>query len=301
MATNEYAVEPTAFRDHRDIRYLFEKFGFHTGRLLVAFPGRWVRLVYDHLDGLPELERKRAVELLRKYKDDRVIPCGEPYVSSVTWVVNAAAIRSRGVVDDAIAASPNEQGLPTLEETDERFFGAPMALVAMRATNYASVARRLIQHSHQMVLVDPYFDVARSSNQSVLGAFLDVARGGKCTNVRILCRYDEPSSPRYDQQRHDKEVSRILRGMVHAGQFVTIEQVDDGGSRFEMHARYLISDKGALHYDNGFKEETEPRFAHVSPVDRDLHGQLCRLYLEGEHDFVVKHRIAVGMEEVGPA
>ena len=285
MAKNEYAIEPTAFRDHRDLKYLFEKFGFHHGRLLVAFPSKWVRLVFEHLEKLPELERKRAVELLRKYGTDRVVPCGEPYVSACTWVSNAARIKAQGIVGNAIAAEPNDLGLPTVDEADENIFRGTMALVAAEAREYARLAKRLMQLSTRVVLVDPYFRISSPFKRRVLGEFLDAARSGCCAEIQIVCRHEQCWEKGYDHR-----AAQVLNDFASGGPGVTIDLVDDSRSPFEMHARYLVSAKGALHYDKGFEEATELRFVPVYPVERELHEQLCHLYLDGAHGFDVKHR-----------
>lgn len=285
MAKNEYAIEPTAFRDHRDLKYFFEKFGFHRGRLLVAFPSKWVRLVFEHLDLLPELERKRAVELLRKYGSDRVVPCGEPYLPTYPWVTNAARIKALGIVDDAIAAAPNDLGLPTVDEADETIFRGTMALVPAEAREYARLAKRLMQLSTRVVLVDPYFKISSPFKRRVLGEFLEAARSGCCAEIQIVCRHAQCWEKGFDPR-----AVQVLNEIAPGGPGVTIDLVDDSKSPFEMHARYLVSAKGALHYDKGFEEATELRFVPVYPVERELHEQLCHLYLDGAHGFEVRHR-----------
>src|SRR5438034_4649490 len=79
----DFAIEPTVFRDSRDLKYALEKFGFSQGRFLAAYPKRtWRKLVFEKISQFSDLERKRAEYLLGKYNDGRVQGCGLDYMQN---------------------------------------------------------------------------------------------------------------------------------------------------------------------------------------------------------------------------
>ena len=47
----EFAVEPTAFENAMQLKYVLEKFGFYHGRFIVGFPSKWINQVHEHTLG----------------------------------------------------------------------------------------------------------------------------------------------------------------------------------------------------------------------------------------------------------
>jgi hypothetical protein len=65
--------------------------------------------------------------------------------------------------------------------------------------------------------------------------------------------------------------------------------VDDATTRSKMHARYMLSIKGGIRYDQGFQRLTRGRRNDVSPIGTQLHVELIKTYHEGAHDMRIEH------------
>ena len=64
-----YGIDPEIPNSLRDINYLNELFGLHRGRFIVSFPSDWERLVFNNLSNLPDLERAKVINKLKKLTD----------------------------------------------------------------------------------------------------------------------------------------------------------------------------------------------------------------------------------------
>ena len=156
----EFAVEPTAFENALQLKYVLEKFGFHRGRFIVGFPSKWVKQVYEHIQRFPDTEQAKASRLLQIAKEDTaVVKSGElGYEPAISWIENVHRIsKNQQSFDGVIASKNNPFEYPTVHEVDDDYFGSSYDIrLEGTAENYANVARRLLQHSSEITIVDPY-------------------------------------------------------------------------------------------------------------------------------------------------
>ncbi|MGZ8546964.1 MAG: hypothetical protein ACXWVU_06170, partial [Sulfuricurvum sp.] len=85
----EFAIEPTAFENALQLKYILEKFGFYHGRFIVGFPSKWIKQVHEHVQRFPEIEQARARRLLEGYAKNSIVPSGGlGYEPALSWVDN---------------------------------------------------------------------------------------------------------------------------------------------------------------------------------------------------------------------
>ncbi|QIG51819.1 hypothetical protein G5V57_31400 [Nordella sp. HKS 07] len=75
-----YAVDPAAVSaDWQTCRYLAEKLGFDRGRLRSLFRKAWLPLAIEAADNLPDMQKKRVIEMLKTLKDEASMRSGQSY------------------------------------------------------------------------------------------------------------------------------------------------------------------------------------------------------------------------------
>ena len=76
----EYAVDPSTIASSYDVfRYLIEKFGFERGRLILKFPSKWERLVYQAADQFMATEKTRLEIKLKQLRDRVLVGSGRTH------------------------------------------------------------------------------------------------------------------------------------------------------------------------------------------------------------------------------
>ncbi len=147
----EFLVEPTGFKNSQELKYVLEKFGFYQGRFIGQLPKSWIREVYQHMDSLPDVERKRVSELLNKNKN-YLVPSGQPFQSTLTWLENAHQQIERQNFAGVIAANANQWNYPTVDVVDEDYLkGGHDIRILASSSNYSRITERLLQLSPEIV------------------------------------------------------------------------------------------------------------------------------------------------------
>lgn len=287
-----FAIEPTAFVDHRDLKFLLARFGFSEGRFVAEYPKRWIRLVFDHLSTLPDVERSRAVALLQKYKEDRLLPSGSPYLQEMSWIENAQATKKSGQVADVIVAREHGGIFPTPDVDIEYFHdrGGRTANVLSIAEEYASAASILLRLSHEVAIVDPYIHSRPTKGyQRVIESMATQAAKGKCRSFIIFSLDDGTGL-----DRTEVVVRQFFASVCKLG--ISVKYVvlrDQGSEDADNHGRFMISSKGAMQFDKGFEEEGTPRYRKVSILDSPMHKHLYSQYLEDQLPFDVAYSLTM--------
>lgn len=84
----EYAVEPASLSRFNAIWQALEQFGVPSGRMIVAFPKKWLREVYSATSDCPDVERKALEERLARLTK-KLMASARDYDRSRTWRENA--------------------------------------------------------------------------------------------------------------------------------------------------------------------------------------------------------------------
>jgi hypothetical protein len=288
------AIDPTAFSDARDVKYLLEHFGFSEGRFIAEYPKKWVKLVHCHLDTFPTMEAKAAKEKLEKYRKSgfRFASPKADYKPDESWLGNALTARAERKLSDVIAARDNPAGQPSPDDIDEEYFskyGSRQCEVFSTADEYAKVAYRLLAVSHEVVFVDPYIISYGERFKRVLERMAEVALlEGKCITFKIFTMEDGKSSPNQIERGAKQFFAEITASGIRVEFFVLR---DIGHREADNHARFMFSIHGGIQFDHGLDEESPPRLRKIAMLDRNIHDRLCRQYLEQELPFEIVQRI----------
>lgn len=280
----EFAIEPTALSDYRDVRFVLGKFGFHEGRFISALPSKWVNEVYAQLEKLPDGPSKlSAKELVRKTARiyGGIVSSGVSFDPSKSWLTNTVSCGKEfaGIlVSSETGSGRQEDGWKSIDEIDDSFFGSCRE-VMLRATvdEFGRVATKLLDFSYEIFLIDPYFNFSNPLYIDVLKEFVRIGAKGKCKKFVI---YTAAMVNKFDA------VEKILRqNFLESGASIKVYHVEQDVSEYEYHARFLLSQFGGIRSDKGFKPEDVLRV--VATIDLGMHSKLCKMYLDGEHGFKI--------------
>ena len=275
-----FAVEPTAFEDSKDMKFLLSQVGFHKGRMIARCPKQWIRSVLATVSGT---KRTVFVEMLKKHEKD-FVKIGSALDLSKSWIDNARHLKQQHVIYDAIAARGSNAEFPDLDVDNEYFesFGGSARNVLSSPDGYAEASSFLLKQSKfGIAIFDPLIGLLESRWKKVLERMADVAMTGICRefNVFTLQRKDgieqiERGAPQFFGNLCKKGISvnyTVLR--------------DKGRPDADDHARYLISYLGAMQFDRGFDAEEPPRDRKVSLLPTALANSLARQFLDGDLPF----------------
>jgi hypothetical protein len=290
MTMNErIAVEPCVFESARDIKYLFEKCGFQNGRFIAQYPPGWLNDLRKEIEKLPALDQLRAKRVLENLKDTSILPCNAPFDKTKQWVDNALAQSQLGQFKSVIGDHPPRT--LTLDEVDDEILGdARGERILQTAAEYARIAKPLLSVSSEIYLIDPYFRLGRPNRTKVLKAFIS-SIGQRPVRIVIISRHEELSK---DIPSSEALAHQHILPLLKSGQVVRILSVVDDNEN-KMHARYLLSIKGAIKYDKGFEESAEDLFVDVEAVSKTLHNELVRLFIgdQAQHGFNIANDVTI--------
>lgn len=287
LMNREFIIDPLSFTNATELKYILEKFGFFQGRLLAKYPSSWIKSVHGKIQSWPDLEKKRAQELLIRTKE-MIVPISEPYDPEVQWIDNAQNIFSNKKIDGVIAAEKNTWGFPTILDIEDDYFesGRDIRLNGC-ATNYAIVSKRLLQMSYEITLVDPYLKLEKKGCARVFKEFLKTAQEGKCKYINIWTRYE--ISGMKNESAFKQMLLKEYKTLLNKDTELNIKLVDDDNSIEKMHARLMLSKLGGFRFDHGFEEFSDNRNVDISILDKTTHNQHCMWYLDknSQNDFKV--------------
>ncbi|TIR49111.1 MAG: hypothetical protein E5X53_26125 [Mesorhizobium sp.] len=255
----EYAVEPAAIAaDWQTCRYLAEKFGFDRGRLLSLFPKAWLRLAIDSANDLPEMQKKRVIEKLKKLKDESSIRSGRAYEPALgDWLANAIA---QNGIDSfrAIIASANPSSQPNILTPDQVEEQNPLirapsdAAIARDAPALATAMKLLLRSAKTVLFVDAYYDPYDARYQATLRACLKEIRE---SNPGTVCQIHHLDGKGPAADAIERDAKAKFAKVIPDGMAVSIFRWREWRGGEDFHARFVLTDKGGIGIDAGLSSE----------------------------------------------
>ncbi|NOT13104.1 MAG: hypothetical protein HOP23_14920 [Methylococcaceae bacterium] len=274
----EFLIEPKGFKNSLELKYLFEKFGFYQGRFIGQFPKSWRKEVFEHMASLSDVEQSRIRILMDRHKNC-LVPSGQSFKPTLSWLENAHQQISDNNYDGVIAASGNPWNYPTIDSVEIDYLqGGQDVRVLASGPNYAKVTCRLLQLSHEIILVDPYIQLNSARCAQVLKNILTTAQQEKCKSWVIWARHKISSMK--TEQGYVHMLKKNYLEMLLPGSSLTVKLVNDDQSSEKMHARLMLSTLGGFRFDHGFSEFTENRYVDIAILGKAVHEHHCRWYVD---------------------
>jgi hypothetical protein len=279
---HEFAIEPAAVATSwEQFRYVTEKFGFHTGRLISRFPNQWDREVIKAMQSCREIrpiEKLRIVEKLNKFKNTKLVQSQRNYEEGNTWLEKAETRHQTAPFHAVIACTNprNRDFVTCVDELDED--EAPLRTkrgdeVERTAKALAASVKMLLESSNEIVFVDPHFNPAKQRWRSALKEFLRVA----ISRGRSLKRCEYHLNDDLDKNYFDQKCQELLPQCIPSEMAVEFVQWSKTACGDHLHPRFILTELTGVSIDWGLDEWPHSKTI-VSILDRDLYSQLWKDY-----------------------
>jgi len=274
---HEFAVQPEVAATWEQFRVLWPGFGVGEGRFLVEYPGKWRKRVYELADTLSRpvhahsIKSKLGDPTLRRAK---LVGASGREFDGGDWLANAIRQQAGEKPFRAIVARTNSINRPdVLPASDFDTDSEPWHIVRQKAIRrnaeeICAAAAPLLRHSDEVVLVDPYFNLSQAKYKRPFKGFVGMRRQWK--------RLEIHKSVKASVQGWD---CKQLGSFIPQGTTLTVLLWPDFPDSDEMHARYILTERGGIGYDWGLDEGKNPaQTTEVRLVEHERYLQLRKQY-----------------------
>lgn len=287
-----YGLAPDAVGTVAELRARLSTFGPQTSRYLLSLPHHhdWKQLLLRSLGStMGEIERKRLSSVLeaafqnsafiQKSFDDWSL--SDDWVDSAIkyWRIQESRFgHGKIYVSDAEFDRRRGNGsddVRFLVSPDENEVMSPAAeMIATEPEDYWKVAKLLCTISAEVHFVDPFFNpLAGEDKLKVFRAFVKgIMSLRKPVLVNFWVRWGVDGALREDLRRYSFDIRKELAALTKScrpGLSFIFHWVDDRKPSEKMHARFLLTEKGGIQFDQGFQCLPNRRNL-VSPLSRDV-------------------------------
>ena len=261
----EYAVEPQALSTWADFRYFADRFGSEHGRLISKYPESWPKLVWEACAENSPINRRRIEEGLIALRN-RLLKTKRDYNGELGWLENAVLAQASEPFHAIIAVSSCEcqKAIVASDLSDD----TPLwkverdGQVLRQAQDLAALAESLLLHSTEVIFIDQHFGPT-SKHGRPLAAFLASARKGKKLS-RIEYHLNASSDRSMFMAGLERQRPHLNLAADESIIFIRWNCIEGAQN---LHARYLLTNRGGLHFDYGLDEgDGTTAWARISDV-----------------------------------
>jgi hypothetical protein len=284
---HEFALDPECINDWAAFKYVVDQCGFEHGRLISRFPGKWERVALTACK-IQGVKRTTIVEkTIRRMKEKFVVANRDYDAGGSPWLANAMRQNEKRPFHAIIAlANPKNHEVvliaDEIEETTPLWCIQRERIVPRKAKDLACCARKLLNVSEEIVLVDRNFkpDMRRFSETLSWIVNYAVENKHKPKRLELHVEYKETPtevSPPVDiwQERCRRHLTRCLPENVQL-EILRWQGIGDGD---KPHARYILTERGGLRFDYGLDEwEGEGQTTDVSILGHTVYEKRWRDY-----------------------
>lgn len=267
---HEYALDPEALSDWQTARYLLDQFGAQHGRLISQFPKNWKRRVYDACVGCSPIDKKRIEERLASC-DPKLIRTGRNFESTDPWITNA--VRSHGERPFRLIVSRAENASDSIADAEELGPDTPgwtpdEGSVARKAEAIADAALPLLIGAKTICLVDPHFSCAPRHCKPLEQIVKHVCLYSTAKVIYYHLLAGGATGDWFSGELSGHLLNWVRRALQDREVHFIRWRTRSGGEAF--HARYILTDRGGLLYENGLDEGPEGQTTAVMRLDEAL-------------------------------
>lgn len=252
---------------------LLARFGFHQGRFIGRIPKNWMRLMYDQVEKLPDVERKRCRLLLERNRHV-LLKVSATYDTSRGWEQNCRTLLAGGEIAGVIARGEGDVAdWFSLEQVGRgELPDASGALVQGTARNLVAAMEVVLQTSLEVYVIDPYLSVASQRYWPFLRELIS-SKYARDTIIYVFSRFEKMDT----KEPFVSLSKRCFRDCIPALgcrlAFVPVCGAEQQG----MHGRYAFNVHGGITFDRGFQELLDAR-VDISTMSPGLHMRYFEQY-----------------------
>lgn len=278
MILHEFAVEPRVLSDWKTFKYVMEKFGFPQGRVISRFPKKWERQVIEILKPkLQDIHIEKLVELLKKYKHDRLINSHRSFEGNKSWKDNVIREHEIKPFHKIIVASPYEHtDIVCIDDADESHFNVPHeAKILMEPKIIADYIELLLNNSTKIRFIDPHFDPSRPKWWKLITEVLSrLKKNGRIPEIQYHIN-DPNGKPddKYFELIKNNSPKNIIKDYT-----VTFFRWSNSEVPREFHARYILTDVSGVGIDYGLDQGQPGYRTDIRMLDETIWKETWDMY-----------------------
>ena len=281
-----FTAEPIALRGSLELKHLLDKFGPMTGRYLAAYPMSWQHQVAEVAENLGDVKAAMMMTLLRRAKEQRRVIGGAhlPFDSNKDWLENCKTLLENKPVRrlEAVVIGPRAQPERYHDVFEiEEFALSPTSeeQIAAIPDEFLRVSKILLQVSPEIGFIDPYLNPCKRDVAAVLKPMFAVAALNKCESIRLWARANVVLNSNTITEVRDS-LESLVPIQTAKNLCVQMHLLNDEWSNDRLHPRYLVTNIGAIRFDQGFQQLSSGKKVDVAPIssDRAFNDIYCKYF-----------------------
>ncbi len=308
---NELAgVSPKCFTTSNELRLFLAGYGPHVGKYVLAYPdfSKWKGLILDHYRNAGDIERERIKSAFTNavrsaaFIEKRSIPWDD----NIEWSGNILNAQNESTHFSRIFFSDEEYEALLIEMQDiEQYKILPISepeiagstdeLIETSPTAYLNSISILFSISFDIHVIDPYFNPLRRDRRDI---YLDFIKKICASNRPIMFKFWVRADQMSDSMgRFDAGLLLDLTaGKIrtnHPDTSVEFILLNDDQSVDKLHARYFLTEKGGIKFDQGFQKLPAGRRNIASPIGKKLHETIYEKFTKETFSKVIQKKIKI--------
>lgn len=282
----EYSIDPDGFKSVEQFQRIIEACGISEGRYIAILPNvpmrQWKDLVLENLRAIDPDRVNRARELMDNcIRHNGVLPSRESICGN--WL-KATLQQHKSEPFKAVVTEkedfPNRTSLDDLSVDTDPWKAKRGDRIPIGAVSIGNAAAPLLRISKEIVLVDAYFDPKQARYQESLAVIVNhsIHGGKKLDRFECHCKVNlnqvkqKPAdTPEAWAQRFEKDCGTRLPEHLPIGFRMTIVLWDEIPGKEVMHARYVMTNLGALNFERGLDSSDRHATTDVDWLTREVY------------------------------
>lgn len=273
---HEYALDPAVVNDWPSFKYIVDQCGVHYGRLISGFPQEWQRVAIN-LCQIQGTKRTAIVEKLRNL-GHKMMDSNRTYNDQQEWIDNAE--RQYGVKPfHAIISIQNPMAreyvliAEDIEENNPLWNVSRGDVIPRTAEAIAKCASTLLSISREIIFVEPHFDFVDQDGIEIDRFFntlinlIDLSfqnKRPKRLELHLKHKRSRQNNINAWKKLYEGKISPLLPRNFKL-KVVAWKRKWDGD---DMHARYILTERGGIKYDFGLDEGWKGLTTDVDLMDQ---------------------------------
>ena len=272
----EFAIEPRVMATWQHFRELWEDFGAGQGRLISKYPVLWKSKVDELARQFSTPVQAAAISSKIRRDEHKFLVTGRTYSGTDGWLVNALSQMAAHPFH-AVIAYENPAGatgvlLAGEFDKDEPPYKVVLEdFVPRKARDLAGCAGLLLEHCEELQFVDPHFDPSEPRFRNTFEAMLHPCNTGSLKVLEIHREKPNPFIPGIQQAKYRRQ----LELLVPANTTLRVYFWSQNPGGLGLHPRFLLTDLGGIHFENGLDEGEPGEATLVKPLTNEV-WQKCR-------------------------
>ena len=281
----EFTLEPNlvaSWHDRKNYLYFDEKFGLKTGRIISAYPKKWVAQVWEAFETSSYGQDQNArinLDALLTHLTQNMVKRRNTFSEITVWLERAEAEHAERPFH-ALLAEANPRGNNYVVQADRliaeshpRWAVPDTPPVTRSSAELVAAVAPILRICRHIVFIDPYFDPTRQRFMNPMAAFLHEIWTDRCGAENPIAEIHTGIDRFFKdyergQNRNPLEEKRVCSNLIHemqkrlpgiipAGREVQVTFWKQREHGEKLHNRYILSEICGVAFGTGLDQNND--------------------------------------------